>query len=404
MSKVNPYSLFSVGGFLVIVLYAFHFSGIYPALSIALLFFLLFVFSIALFMGLSSRSTDSIESLKFSFSINNHVVLFIVFVMTYLDGRYSGGFPLLGSVQYDAYGMPTVHPILMVIISYFILNLFCIFLTNKKYKKIALLYIVFSMLLLSLALSRGTIVMTVLNCLWAYLYIRGSKIQINFGIFKKFFLFLLVLLILMFFGISGNYRLNSQVGLEKNDPLDSSLILQIGDGPSEFNNKSFGMFFWSYLYATCSLANLQNMININLNNKVQDKGVSEFVVSQLLPDMVGKKVNPSISDNLNQYTSQYRIVPELNTGTTFFGSFYILHWFGMWLMAFFILLFPIIYLSLLEHFAKRYLVFGLVILNTMYSLLMFDNMFTFSGLSIQLLLPILQGALYRRHNNERRQE
>ena len=67
-------------------------------------------------------------------------------------------------------------------------------------------------------------------------------------------------------------------------------------------------------------------------------------------------------------------------------------------MLMFLLIFPMIYLLLIQNIDSKYFIYGLSILNTIYLLALFDNMFTLSVLSLQLFIPLIS-KLFKKNKN-----
>lgn len=168
------------------------------------------------------------------------------------------------------------------------------------------------------------------------------------------------------------------------------IILKIGQAKHSFIESSIPKeFFWFYLYASSPLANLQNNIDNIRHNNIDVINFFEFFNNEILPDFISKRINELL--NLEKATFVL-IDPNFNVSTVYTGSFFYLSWLGLIFMAIFILGFPLVYMSILSK--KNLLnVSGIAILNTLYIFLIFDNMFSFSGLSFQLIYPLLMSKI-----------
>jgi hypothetical protein len=82
------------------------------------------------------------------------------------------------------------------------------------------------------------------------------------------------------------------------------------------------------------------------------------------------------------------MINALTVSSVYAGSYVYLSWIGMVIMGIFIIIFPLFYISFLSKKSKYY-VTAIAILNSLYLFLIFDNMFSFSGLSLQLLYPLI---------------
>jgi hypothetical protein len=188
----------------------------------------------------------------------------------------------------------------------------------------------------------------------------------------------------------GNYRSNIQIGESNRNAFDSTFIYDFGYASENFfKTKIPGPFFWSYIYTTSSLANFQSIVNTD-NSEVEISKLPTFLFSQFLPDIISKKTENEYYQNRESEITQYQVSPDLTVGTTFFSAYFILGWLGAYLMLGFMILFPFVYVYLLKKYASNYIIFGFSVLNTVYVLSFFDNMFAYSALSLQLILPFIQ--------------
>lgn len=390
--KINPYYIYMSVIILVIFLYKLHWSILYPKLSLATLFFLFLTAIMSLLLG--KIYNDNIQNLKniqtnnvYKFSVSNKLISYFVILGVILDGVYSKGFLLLGDIRYgEEYGVPVLHVVTTILGSYEILVDYMIFLKNRNDRRRAFTNIVVLLGMLLLNLSRSLIIITLMNCLWISIYSRGRK----YGFKLKNIVKLVIIGIfgMYIFGIAGNYRSNVQLANNKN-MFDSSVIYRIGQPSSEFiESRIPGPFFWDYIYMTSALGNFQKITDSNL---VPKDSISEYVVTQFFPSLISQRIYPNHKSEINVVTSQYRVTSVLNVGTVYFESFYLMGWLGVILFDVFILLFPVVYMIIIFSINRKYALFGLAILNTMYLMMLFDNMFAFTLISLQLFLPIVFG-------------
>ena len=165
---------------------------------------------------------------------------------------------------------------------------------------------------------------------------------------------------------------------------------------SFINSKIPSPYFWDYIYLTSSIGNLQNMITYSQSSSTD---IKKFVITQFFPDTISKKVYSDYSDEVKFNTFQYQISPSLNVGTIFYEPYYLFGWLGVYLMLFFLLVFPILYLLIIQNVESRYFIYGLSVLNTIYVFMLFDNMFTLSVLSLQLLIPPISMIVIKNKNS-----
>ncbi|AUJ29492.1 hypothetical protein [Liquorilactobacillus hordei] len=408
MHRLGPYQLYSFSFLVVIVIYLFGWSNIYPKLTLAVLSFLILSIILSFLMGKFFNKHIYKNRILFEneFKFKKKYIFYTMIILcgNLLNGIYSHGFPLFGGFSYNNYGMPLINAGLGVFSSYFSSYIFLVLLLDKKYRKISFILFVVSLGTFVLALSRGMIVITLLNCVWEYLGVKQYKKTKNKNYNKKFML-VSVVLGMYIFGLLGNYRLNNEVGLTDNDIFNSNLILNVGDATQKFVTSFIPTpFYWTYLYASSPLANLQNIVDKRVENNMSRK-YEAFIFTQTIPTIFGKRLfaefyqnefnsadkTSNIVSDYNQ-SNQYQISRNLNVGTTYYNAFYILGWSGVFFMNVFILGLPIAYFLIFNRFLGRYGIIAYSIFNSMYLLLIFDNFIVFTGLSLQLLFPVIQGV------------
>ncbi|MCC4477597.1 oligosaccharide repeat unit polymerase [Limosilactobacillus reuteri] len=394
MKKINPYIILITVSIIVVLFYQFKWSLLYPRLSasmtitIVILVVLCWVFSL-MFNSFIKYEKDTKWSLEYNYWYT--LIVLIVALGTLMDGIYSHGFPLFGAIKYgDNYGIPTLHTFIAILDSYitYVLALMATF--NKSKRKITIFAFTIAAICLVLPLSRMLIVLTFSNYLWSYLYLNLDRYK-NIKFIQKLSLCILIICGMYIFGLLGNYRTNIQESNNKSY-TDSTMIYQIGVPSTNFINSHIpAPFFWDYIYGTSALANLQNIINER--GRSENTSLSEFAITQFLPDVFGKNINNSEYENIKSSTYQYQVSHVLNVSTFLFKPYYLLGWFGIIAMIIFVLIFPVLYLLILNTLESNYIIIGISILNTIYAFMFFDNMFTISVLSLQLLLPVIQGKI-----------
>lgn len=393
MKKINPYSLLIIAIISILVLYELKWSSLYPTLSLQVIIFFLITILGLFFLDLFLMNLFLTKSLRISnstpiYSYKKYYIYIVALVVigTVLDGIYSHGYPLLGNLKYgEDFGVPFLH-VLTSILASFITYFLAMVLTfeNKVNIKVCILLCI-TILCLLLPFSRLLIILTLLNYIWSLIYFKfnGKKFT-----FKGTIILLVSMCVgLYLFGILGNYRLNIQTNNTSKKSTDSTLIYQIGVPSQTFiDSKVPAPYFWDYIYLTSSIGNLQNIVTYSQPSSTD---VKKFVITQFLPDTFSKKIYSDYSDEVKFNTFQYQISPSLNVGTIFYEPYYLFGWIGIYLMLLFILVFPIIYLFIIRNADNKYFVYGLSVLNTIYVLALFDNMFTLSVLSLQLLIPLI---------------
>lgn len=310
-----------------------------------------------------------------------------------LDGIYSKGFPIFGNIQYQNFGMPVLHPI-VVFISFFVsaytVQLFCF--RNISFKNM-LLSLLISFMPGILAFSRASLLLSAIVVLNIFVYNYFEKIRIK----VIFYLIVLALAAMYIFGITGNIRLNNQNQVETENPLDSSLIYQIGSANNSIKSDSvISPYFWPYIYLTSPTANLELAIDNNVKlNSDNEPRLLEFLITQFTPDFFYTKFYANYKNNVQMIGYNARITGVLTASTAFYGSFIEMGWIGIFMMSIVLLIFPIMYLYLLDKIQPGYTIIGISVLNCLYVLAIFDNPWSFSALSVQLFLLIIMSLFSR---------
>jgi hypothetical protein len=189
--------------------------------------------------------------------------------------------------------------------------------------------------------------------------------------------FLIVLVVFLFylFGVLGNYRVTRTPS--------NSYFLEISNASEKFiESKIPKEFIWSYIYISSPLANLQSNINKEAHQKNQ---VKNFILTELIPDFLSKRIAPLIHAERAELKN---ISPFLTVGTFYARSFVLLGWAGIIIMFIFNSAFVFIYIILLRK-NNIYYVTGISILCTFVIYNTFTNMIYFSGVSFQLVFPLL---------------
>jgi hypothetical protein len=155
-------------------------------------------------------------------------------------------------------------------------------------------------------------------------------------------------------------------------------------------------FFWTYLYTTGPLANLQLSVDkIQSNNGA----VAEFMVSELVPDTFSRRlmpyVNSRITSNQGHFIArdmlyswqQPQIGHGLNISTIFGRSYGYFGWTGPAIM--FAVLSTFIAVYLLVIWRSPFRVPCLALLNTLVVFCLFNNMIVSAAIIPQLVWPLL---------------
>ena len=223
------------------------------------------------------------------------------------------------------------------------------------------------------------------------LFIYTIKVKKNITLRHFVFLTLAILIGMYGFALFGNARVNNSYGID--EPItNGDMILLIGGATEEFRNSVIpDAFFWIYLYISSPLANLQNTI-INFDRyEVSLDNFSLLIVHEVFPDFISSRLTPFTGIFLDR---PVQITPELTVGTAFVRSYIIFGWFGMIIYTLILFLFGYIYTAFAKKISRSLFLTGYVTLCTLFLFSYFANMLTFSGLSFQLVYPLLANKIF----------
>lgn len=387
-SLINPYFIYVLSFMAVLIAYLFKWSNLFPDLGNTLLIFLIGSMGIAFFIGRTILKRNIITFNKIKYSTRVEVITYIILLGYIIEFLYHGNFPLLAiftndPLSYHEFGIPTFHVILVTFNSFFSVYLFQILLSETKNRKYIIIFFILTLIPSLLIINRGMLVMILMSCLFVYL-IKYQR-QITMG--KISGLIIIGLIGLYLFGVAGNVRVNNTYQTNTS-LLDNNLFMNIGGATDDFKQSPIPKeYFWGYIYIASPLANLQETINTFEHEK--DINITDsltFAITQTIPDFVSKRV-VSLYDL--EIPSGNQIAPELNVSTAFSQPFVILGWVGISLFTLFIFIFAFFYILLLKRLNSEYFVIGVAIMNTIFLFNTFSNMFAFTGLSFQLVYPLI---------------
>ena len=188
-----------------------------------------------------------------------------------------------------------------------------------------------------------------------------------------------ILLLLYFFGVLGNIRESAEA---KSD-YDPDIFTELAHPTERLKNSIVPKeFFWSYIYITSPLANLQTNINTPRTDSLH--GFWEHANNEMMFDFLSKRINRMMGW---ERISEFTIPGPFNVSTIYSRSFSYQGWLGLILMAVFVFVYPWMYHWLLPQ--NPYTLTGLAILATMYLFLVYDNTIRFTGLGFQLVYPFI---------------
>ncbi|RYY00570.1 oligosaccharide repeat unit polymerase, partial [bacterium] len=369
---VNPYVIFAFSWALCLFLYSYRWSDMLPELDDDLVYFII---GFSVIFGLAGFVFNTV---KFSTEIitpeksNIRAFLIVDTIVWFLNFAFSG-IPLLQGVRSEDFGIPTVIVLAVSLNSF--TSVYCFYLYQISKKKKYILYVFYCMFLFLLAYSRGYVLMSMLTMFFVWIYLKNPKLTV----LNLVFIIVAFLSVSFMFGVVGNIRTTASIvsvseDSEPNDEYTNDNILLLGDATEEFvQNPVPSEFFWTYLYITSPIGNLQ----YNITRKTPDfiENAPLLIVNEVLFD--------SISNRINTMTASVRKKPELITPaltvcTTLVGPYLYAGWGGMIFMIFVLFMFPLIYTLIVIR--NPLAIIGLSTLSMIYFFLIFDNMFTITAL------------------------
>ncbi|WP_251551935.1 O-antigen polymerase [Neobacillus muris] len=385
---INPYFIYILSFLAVLVAYFLRWSTLFPNLELPLLLFLVCSMVAAYFLGRVFTKEKIITFHKIYYKKHLELITYGILAGYVLEFLYHRNFPLLAMftntpLSYTEFGIPTFHVLLVTFNSFFSLYLFQIVLSDASQRKKSIIFYTLTLVPSILILNRGMLLIILMSCVFIYLIKYQSKITVK----KIIGLSVLMIFGLYLFGVAGNMRVNNSY--QTNTSLfDNTLFLEIGGATEEFKESVVPKeFFWAYIYVASPIANLQKTINnFSFEKDVSVYDSFVFTITQTMPDFISKRV---VSMYNIEIPAGFLITPELNVSTAFAQPYVILGWVGITFYVLFAFLFAFFYILLLKKLNSEYLVIGVVIMNSIFVFTTFSNMFSFTGLSFQLVYPLL---------------
>lgn len=386
----NPFFVYILGVSISLLVYQFGWSNILPELSFELLLFLSLTFLYSFFFGCYVYKKKIITYQEITYDKNISPIAFCILIGFLSEFIHSKQIPILSILagkeyDYTTFGIKSFHVFLVTFCSFYSVYVFHVFLSTKKMKYIAIYFLLLTMPLL--IYNRGMFLLNISSSIFVYLFsIRKLYFKFIVG------LILLILPLLYLFGIAGNIRVMHQAGRNENI-TSSDIILNIGDAKSSFRESIIPKeYFWAYIYISSPLANLQKTITDSDSVDFTFCRLLSFVNFEILPDFISKRISGFLEGKkmkINQITQ------ALTVGTMYAGSYVYLNWLGLVLMFAYTIFAAFIYIILLKR-DSAFFITGIAILNTVVLFNIFSNMFSFTGMSFQLVYPLIFSFLRKR--------
>lgn len=385
---VNPYFCYSISFLFALLTYLLGWSDLYPPLSAALIGFLSITIGVHAWMGGKFALEKKVvftalpEGGKYA---PLFVTLFLYALWT-LDFLYEGGIPLVKILlkqpyNYRLFGIPSLHVFIVTFSSFYTVYLFHLYLSSRR--KSVLFFWAINLFAAILIYSRAMFFFNLAGCFLLFLLQARNIPRYVLGGLPFVFLILFY-----FFGVLGTLR----VAREAEKEYDSSLFLEIGKASTSFQRSPVPKeYFWTYVYVSSPLANLQKNIDSWRGVSPRIGRLGEMINNEILMDFMSKRINAFLH---LEREKEYTIPGPFNVSTVYSRSFSYLGWNGMAIMALVILLAPLGYMKVVSQNSPFFLT-GFVILCTMFLFLAYDNTLRFTGLSFQLVYPVFLPVAWR---------
>jgi hypothetical protein len=370
----NPFFVYILSFSLVLSVYTLGWSLLYPVLSAEVVIFFLLSFIVSFVAGIFVQLCGRIEYQPVQLSDRMGSYVLFVWLGYLAEFAYNGGVPFLqfisgGSKDYTQFGIPTFHVFLVTFGSFLSVHIFHQLISDFKSK--ALFYFLISLIPCILIINRGMLVIILASCLFVYL-LSLSRVSVRAVVSVAF----AVLIVFYLFGKLGNLRQTN------GKTTDSDYILVVSKATDSFKNSLVpSEFIWAYLYISSPLANLEHTID---EGHVIDSWIS-LLNYDLLPDFISKRTGTLF----NLYKSDVpRVADWLTVSTIYARPFVYVGWLGIIFMFWFFIVTTFLYIFFLPRHS-RYYVTGLALLCAIPLFNTFDNMYSFTGLNLQLAYPLI---------------
>lgn len=395
----NCYFTICISFLLIFVLFSMKLSGIYPEVSEALSLFVIgscfFLFFIGMILnpvirGWFNTSNTNIQREKRVFKYSIKPLIFIILFFC-VEVAYNRKIPLVEMLlghQYDYrdFTFPGVHVFFTSLTTFYCIKSFFEYLCfGVKKSLLSSFACIFIFILL---MYRSYIVFSILN--FIFMFVLYKKISI-----KKIFKVTSAALVIMYlFGLAGDLRTQAQMG---DQSFTVNNIMRATDADPVFTDQSMlSPLYWAYLYTSSPMANFQSTINQFSKNN-EDAGIEKFVVYEVLPDVLGKRIATMLGHE-EEYSPLDRIIDFLTVGTIFSDSFVFIGWFGPLILLFLMSITPLVFLTLCPKNSTYYVQFS--VCTILLVLCSFANMLVYASLSLILVYPLLFRRRKVKYNSE----
>lgn len=377
----NPLFLYAVSWFIVVCLYLLNWSDKYPAISFNLFTFLLLTSLLSLILAIKTHKNKDFEYKALVNPLNYYKWVMKqtrrVYFLLCIEFIYFQTIPLISYLRGNAdsslymdFAMPIVHIfVLNGLLLLFYFSSYCYF-SQGGGKNCFIKPMLMNLLGPLLFMSRGSVLYMIFGLFLLYLMSGRNAIKVLIRLIPS------SLIVLYLFGLMGNLRMN--------DP-EGHLILRWGGASQKFEESLVPKeFFWSYVYITSPLGNLQNAVNQKKNYGDESLGFIPLIINEVCPMFISKRINIVEPKD----SSIYYVDPTMVVGSTFFNPYLTWGWGGMAIVFLFILIYVFVMLKIIpKDSAFRIPMYIVLTILTFFSL--FDNMLVYMGLFPQLVFIYL---------------
>src|SRR5690606_22537386 len=185
--------------------------------------------------------------------------------------------------------------------------------------------------------SRAMFFFNLSGCLFLYLMTR-NKIPRFLPLIAAGSLVILFYL----FGVMGTLRVSHEAGTSYNNQH----FLEIGKATPAFRDSAIPKeYFWTYIYMSSPLANLQTNISHYPVEPPSVHSAAEMVNNEVLMDFISKRVNVLLGI---ERRGEITVPGPFNVSTVYSRCFSYLGWYGMITMAIIVLLIPLVYVKVIH--------------------------------------------------------
>lgn len=369
-------------------LHALGWSTLFDSFSIDTV--LLLAVTFVLFAALSLAFTSS-PYLGRPITLSDTPVL-VVLGYFFVACLANGGVPILlilRGVPYDIYsfGVPYLHVVMLAYCGYAALRYVADYLdTGSRRALLSALVIAFSLAAIA---SRSAVSFLLLGCVVLYLGKRGLTPL------RATALAVVAAISVYVFGVFGNRRLAFQIEQATGLPASDNAILAFGHASDGF--VALGLpswLMWTYLYASSPIDNLMSAFSYagtSLCGRTCD--VPGLITYSLMPDLVGRRLGDALG--IAKFDkSVFLEVPSLTAATTFGTAVGYAGLLGALAVLALLVGISVVTVTRLDGSPLRAV--GLAILSLVLFFSFFENMISYSPLSLQLVMVLVADARCRR--------